>query len=241
MKKNQDNIFNNLSDKISNNFNKLSTGQKVGLGIGALGLGALGLHDHLDSSASLTGDVGDTNSDNSGANSDNSNSNSNSNSGGSDNLDQKIQKVEKTYSKSPFTSWISEHPSYAKNYTGEYTSDLHKDLPWKMDRYADLDSIKTSYNDNPAIQNIIKTHGTDFENYTIKEAQAKAFDNYMNTIANVNSDEYKAYRIFLDNLGFSSYEDYVKSLDNHDPYFKALRRSNYLAVQDWEQLLKDKK
>ena len=53
----------------------------------------------------------------------------------------------------------------------------------------------------------------------------------MNTKA--TPEEYAKYQNFLKNLGYDSYEDYVKAMNDKDPLFEALRKSNFRAVQSW--------
>jgi len=135
-----------------------------------------------------------------------------------------------------YRDWLKNHTgngtdNFAVRYNGEYLTDLHKDLPWKIDRYADMDAIKKEYADNSYITNIIDEHSKEFEARALKEAQARAFDEYMETKA--SSEELAKYHNFLKNLGYDSYEDYVKAMNDKDPLFRALRKSNFRAVRSW--------
>jgi len=173
---------------------------------------------------------------------DTDNSDNSSSSSSSDNLDNskkfynKINEetIIKPKQDNFYNEWLKNHPNDAIRYNGQYLTDLHKDLPWKIDNYADLDAIKKEYSNNSYITNIINEHSKEFEMNVLKEAQARAFDEYMETKA--TPEEYAKYQNFLKNLGYNSYEDYVKDMNDKDPFFKALRKSNYLTYERWSNL-----
>ena len=215
---------------------KLALGAAGLVGVGAItGLGieanqSLTDFNSIDSSDKINNIIDTDNSDNS------------SSSSSSDNLDNskkfynKINEetIIKPKQDNFYNEWLKNHPNDAIRYNGQYLTDLHKDLPWKIDNYADLDAIKKEYSNNSYITNIINEHSKEFEMNVLKEAQARAFDEYMETKA--TPEEYAKYQNFLKNLGYNSYEDYVKDMNDKDPFFKALRKSNYLTYERWSNL-----